>query len=494
MKRIILVCLFVSLLFAAERAKFILPDLFVTAKDLRVLDAGAKPIKTVEKSWEAGNYINKDQGYLNTDNDIVDRINLEEVKTGLFFNEAQFWFGLPSYLSFSVYHGYEWEKKPYFIILNRTIGDQKYSGFTKKSGEFFVSIAWDEKNVINLKMLENTIDTARLNSIQAAWRTFWHIPILYQFKIFNAAANANTAVNSAVSYFQNNLALDIGDVSVLNTSFPSAVYLDFLNSNNNAYASVELLLNKELELFSAPNKLQFGINGWTNKGTTNLRLLLRDNLSFQLTENVQMDIALDISNSKIKVDDMFQFDLAEIDDPKIEPDEKAEIRITINNYFGIKESVLFSYTVYSNLKVWDDVPPSNGYYSRVNAKNVQILKLGALFKDVAILSENIDILVQLPIYNKDIPNQFSKFAEVSYNKALYDGMLNVVGSYYLRELGSSGFYKKGYFNIDISYDQSINPNFGWGLTVGNLLSSGAEKLSGLQIGSPHLYLKARFIF
>lgn len=478
---------------AVEDKQFILPDLFVTAKDLRMLDEGQKRLASVNKKWKSKLYMNKNTGFQLNDQSILSKIKLDEEPSGLFFNEAALSFGFPSFLSFSIYHGYEWEKKPYFIILNRSAGDPKYAGFTKDSGKFFVAMEFDAQNIVNFEMKENNVGDAKLNSIQAAWKTFWHIPISYQVKIFNAAANA-TVGNTGISYFQNNLSLDIGDVSILNTLFPSLINLDTLNSNNNSYVGLELLLNKEINFMSVPNHFQFGINAWTNKGATKLGLLLRDNLSFQLTKNVQVDAGVDISNSKIKVDDIFDFDFAEIDDPKLEPDEKAELTLTINNYFGIHEKLLVSYTDYPNLKVWDDAV-GDGYYNMVNVKNVQVLKLGAMFKDVQVLSENIDILVQLPLYNKDVANQFSKFAEVSYEKAIYGGMFNTIASYYLRELGRSpGTFKNAYLNIDMSYEQAINPNMYWGLTLGNLLSSGAEKLSGIKIGSTFLFLNVRFIF
>ncbi|OGI12353.1 MAG: hypothetical protein A2Y40_03525 [Candidatus Margulisbacteria bacterium GWF2_35_9] len=492
MKKIVFLCLLMTIICVADDKNFILPDLFVTAKDIRMLDEGSKSVSPISKSWKAINYINKDQGYLSSDKNILEKINLDEVANGMFFNEAQFSVGLPSYLSFSIYHGYEWEKKPYFIILNRTIGDREYSAYTKETGEFFVAMAISDKNIINLKMLEHNIGSAKLNSIQGGWRTFWNIPITYQVKLFNAGANA-TAGNPAISYFQNNLSLDIGEVSILNTTFPSQVNVDLLNSNNNAYTSIELLLNKTFDILSAPNSFQFGVNAWANKGTMKIGFSLNDKVNFQLTKNVQIDAGLNLSNTKVKVDDMFTFDLAEMNDPKLEPDEKAEISITVNNYFHANEQLMFSYVDYANLKVWDDVD-NDGYFSRVNAKNVQILKLGALLKDLVILSENIDVLVQLPIYNKDIPNQFTKFSEVTYKKTIYSGMLSVVGSYYLRELGKTAVYKNAYFDMDINYNKSVNANLWWGFTIGNLLSSGAEKVTGLKIGAPYVYLKLRLIF
>ncbi len=489
-RRLCLVVLLVSSFLFCEENKFLLPDLFITAKNESKLNIDAKISGNADADWKAKWYVQP------KDNDAMESAFLKDVKLlgtnrTYLYNEVNVAFGLHSYLNFDIYHGYVWNNMPYFLILQRTTGQKTYQADLLESGYFLGAISLDQQNIVNLSTYENNIKDAKLNSQQLGWKTFINYPILYTGKLFNANSFAG---NGSVSFFENNLQIDLGNLNFLNEKYLSDFEGTFLFCNNN-YFDTRLILSRDQNLYGLPHRLEMGLNPWISSGAFHLGLLLQDTAQVKLAADVTLAGSVYMGATPLEMDEVFSFTYAEINNTILLPDEKIGALVTLNNYFAQKEDIFLSLENYSNKKVWDD-PDNDGYYSFENCKDVLVAKIGGLFKDISIYTEKIDLLLQLPLYSKDIPNQFDKLAEASYRKNIWGGELSTGLSYYTRELGktNTGSYKNSYFDLKLNYDHLITTDFWWGVEVGNVLSAGSEKLTTHSLGDPYIYAKVRFIF
>ncbi|MDD5457274.1 MAG: hypothetical protein PHV30_09625 [Candidatus Margulisbacteria bacterium] len=485
---LILVLISFSIL-RADEEKFVLPDVFVTAKDSNKLDMDLRLTTNPRIEWQNKPYMKnmaglQDRGYkLGLDN------LLNRETTGNIYNEIKVGFGLPSYLMFGIKHAYTWDNYPYYVSLDKTAGEKLYVADAKSSSMLFAALGVDD-NIYNLKWYENNLRDAGLSSLQFGLKTFWNIPITYYGKMFNANAYAG---NPAVSYFYNSGIFDVGQIEFLNEKYPSIIRATLLNSKNNNYIDLRLNTAREYSFFDTPQNMRMGLNIWSNTGISGFSFLVDDSWEVQLTRDVALSGEIELNSLLPDMDQVFQFDYAEINDSVLEPDQRMGMSVTLNNYWGLKENMFFNLYSYGTLKVWDDLD-ADGYYAQEKIRNVQVFKAGSLFQDLKIGEEKIDVLLQVPFYSQDLPNQFDKFAEINYKKDIWNGQISVAGAYYLRELGRSpGVFKNSYFDVSCAYDSQLSKDFWWGLSIGHLFSGGAENLSGHPLSDPFVYIRFRMI-
>ena len=129
---ILLVVLICSLSFGEEE-KFTLPDLFVTAKDVRKIDSAERLDLSFNESWRGIRTMVPLKSYIKQQVE-PETMPVSAPTMSIFYNDAAIWFAAPSYLSFRIRHGYVWENLPYFIMLERRMGDGFYMDQTQERG------------------------------------------------------------------------------------------------------------------------------------------------------------------------------------------------------------------------------------------------------------------------------------------------------------------------------------------------------------------------
>ena len=107
----------------------------------------------------------------------------------------------------------------------------------------------------------------------------------------------------------------------------------------------------------------------------------------------------------------------------------------------------------------------------------------------------IDATVGIPFYSREIPNQFDKWGDLSWKRSLWGGEFVVKGNMWMGELGRTpSVYKSAYFDVEGSFDQTVSPDFSWGVRLKNIFASGLERMSGHLLGDPMLSFQVNMVF
>ena len=188
------------------------------------------------------------------------------------------------------------------------------------------------------------------------------------------------------------------------------------------------------------------------------------------------------------------FRSVEMPDAVYVPDEKFSVGASVEGLLKLKDTVSLSYTHYANRKALNDAD-GDGYYSFDSFSNVSCLRISSQFKDIQLMGDVFDATIGLPLYSREIPNQFDKWADIAWKKNIWGGELKIIGNIWMRELGSTtGLYKGQYIDVEGMFDQTLSTDLRWGVALKNLFASGQEYMSGHAFSDPTLSVYVDMVF
>lgn len=491
-KLVSLVIIFSCFLFAIDPQadKFELPDLFVTAKDLRVLDSSQKKDIKVDKDLRKKEWVEKSTDvfkgiYLKNSAQLLSD-NADEM-----YNRVDFMLGLPSLLDVAFFHGYNVDKIPYFLKY-RQYNHESIFGAKNTLTNLYISFMLQNQHVFDFDFNSINKDLNKANLLGLGYQgVIYNLPVTYQLQMLNTEVNP-TALTLAENFNSNKLELAIPTVNLFDVLWEMRFKGDFLFSDNNQLNYFSIGFAKEL--FSQ-QEITFGAYSWSNKGKGRGGIFGSFNSAFFVDQN-KFNYSLAMSSRLPSLADLHIHDFVEFDDRVVEAEQAFIAGVKTQDFFKQKEIMFMNLELYSDLNVWDD-PDADNYYSLISEKDVSILRVGMEFEKVKVGSEEVAVRLQLPIYSKELPNRMEDILRVSYEKELPPGNLKVVGSYFSKEIGRRSAvneYKEGYFDMDASYEGYFSSEWKWGIYLENFLSAGAEKYSGRKFSSPLFYGKVSILF
>ncbi len=493
MNRFILVMIFVLScgMLLAESSKednFVLPDLFVTAKDENVLDSAYKIDSIPSLGLRAED--NMVDGGAKKDTFLLEKTKLSENMNKLMYNDVSFVMGLSNYLDIVINHGYSVSKMPYFFSFSRFSKFAIYN-VENTGGDFVFAIKPDAENNLSFMTKQKQLDGSNLSIYGLGFNHYSKTPFSYVVRFLNA--NAYVA-NPSVQYIEHNAKFGIGSISVSGTKLDAKAELKYLGSNNNKLGVLDLVLAKDFDYQGVANNLSFGIQLWTNVGFQKFNFLI-DHQSTFLIGDLDIRTNLQLIHEPKTIESMYSVDFIEMDDAVMRCDERFSFGVSVNGVIdGMDETLYFDFSNYSYLNLLDDIG-ADDYYAFTGFNDVAILNMGAYFPVLQVASESISAKVNIPVVSKKVPNLFNEFLEITYKKDILSGELGIVGSYYLPEFGRTGSVDKdGVFEIDLSYEEAISSDWSFGLYVQNVLSAGNNYLPGRNYGDSILYGKLKIIF
>lgn len=474
-----------SLGFTAEQdGQFLLPDLFVTAKDERILDSSNKIEPAVNAGLKA-----QDQmvdGSLQKDKGFIDKLKLASNLNSVMYNDVSFCLGAPSFLNLIFNHGYVLYDMPYF--LNFSIYDNKslYS-LANNGNSFFFAIKPDNENNLSFINKQKKLAASNLNIFGVGYKHSSGIPFSYMGRILNSKGNLS------LSMIQHDVDLDLGKLKLEGAEMDSKLSLMYIGSKVNSLFFVALGLDKVMA--DKNNNLDLGLQLWSNAGLQKFNFLADYRTTFKY-DSLDIKSKIQLKHEPITLGRLFSTDFIEMNDAVIRCDERFTAGVSVNGILQDQKETFFAdFNYYSYLNVLDDVN-ADGYYAFTGITDLTMLNLGVYFPEVKVVSESVSVRVQYPIVSKKVLNLFSKFVEVGYEKDVFSGKFIAKGSYYLRELGRSigNDYKSGYFDIDASYEQAISNDWSFGIYLENLLAARNAYLPDRNFRDAVLYGKIKVIF
>jgi hypothetical protein len=476
-----LIVFLMTMVFAAD-GSFFLPDLFVTAKGQSNIDTVGR--KSILATPNIKAQLSKElvDTYLLRKDVILDQIPQTDQSSSTLFNNVRLEVGLPSHFDFTMNHGYFFDGHPYFLTLSRLFDLTEY-GTNKESGLFSGAIRWSPGLLINVKVYSKKLEDTDFNYYTLFTQMDGELPISYLGSMYQSNAYSG---NQALSYFQNKLSVDLGDIEILSNGFPAKVKAETLSAGgSNQYVSLALDLEKEVIFFNQQYDAIFGVNSWINSGSGQTGFHFKGRGNYSLGDDSSIDLTVGLLSKMVNLDHVFEFDYSEHQDNKLVPDDERSIKLKIHNSLKQNEILHLNYTNYGSITVFDDVDLDD-YYELSQKKNASILEVGGQLDNLIILSENINVLVRLPLIS-ELPNQFIPLISLTHEASLWGGFLESKVLYMNRELGRGTQYKDGYFDVELRYGKKISDQINLGASSGNLFSSNANKLLAHPIGS--MYIK-----
>ncbi|MEI7942137.1 MAG: hypothetical protein WCH76_03090 [Candidatus Riflemargulisbacteria bacterium] len=490
---VFLMLFILSLAFSAEQdGQFLLPDLFITAKDERILDSSNKTDLGLHSELKAQD--NMIDGSLQKDKGFLDKMKLSDSLSNVMYNDVSFSLGAPSMVNIIFNHGYVLYDMPYFLNFSRYDNKSLY-GVENTSSSFFFSIKPDKENNLSFITKQKQLDDANLNIFGVGYKHTVGMPFSYMGRILNANANV-VAGSVALSMIQHDVVINPGKITIEGTDLDSKLSLMYLGSKANQLFFLELGLENE-KTKSNINNLGFGLQLWSNAGIQKFNFLV-DYKTLLKYDSLDVKTKLQLIHEPITLGRLFSTDFIEMDDAVIHCDERFTLGVSVDGILKDQKETFFADLNYYNyLNVLDDIEvPSDKYYSFTGYTDLTILNVGVYFPDVKIVSESVSVRVQYPIVSKKVPNLFSKFIEVGYEKNVFSGKFMAKGNCYLREFGrtTGDNYKPAYFDIDASYEESISNDLSFGIYLENLLAAGYTYLPDRNFRDTVLYGKIKVIF
>jgi len=486
----VLIVFLVSVGFSAEQdSQFLLPDLFVTAKDERGLDSSAK----IDLNLRTGLRIQDNivDGSLQKDMVYVEKLKLNDNLNNAMYNDVSVFLGMPSLYGINFNHGYVISNIPYFLRFNRYDNLSLY-GVANGGGSFFVALKPDKENGISFISKQKRMDGSQLDVLGIGYKRLVDNPISYSGVMLNANSYAG---NAGLTMTEHNLDINLGKVSLLNKEMDSAVSLMYLGSKVNSLFFVDLGLNNAIN--TSKDSLDLGLQLWSNAGIQKFNILVDYKNSF-MYESLAFMTRTQLVHDPVNVNKLFATDFIEMDDAVIKCDERFSFSVSVNGILkDQKETFFMDMNFYNYKNVLDDIEPLvDKYYSYTGISDLIIANTGVLFPEVKVASETVSVKVQLPIVSKKVPNLFSKLIEVTYAKEIFEGNLSIVSSYCLREFGrtTGDDYKNALLDVDASYEKAISNDWSYGLYMENLFSAGSHYLPDRNFRDTVLYGKLKVIF
>lgn len=477
-----------------SEGKFLLPDLFVTAKDERTLDSSNKIDVGLRSGLRAQD--NMIDGSLQKDISAIEKMKLSDNLSSFMYNDVSFYFGLPQFLDININHGYIAFNMPYFFRFN-SYDKQSIYGVKNSGSSVFVAIKPDKENHLSflskqkqLDARQKQLDASELNLFGIAYKRLVDMPFNYSINLFNSNSYAG---NSDLRMLQHNLSFDFGTVQLASTDMSLDLSLMYLGSNKNNLFFVDFGLNDVIQ--DDVNGLDLGLQLWSNKNIQKFNFFVDHNAKFKI-DQLKLDTKIQLIHEPISLQKFFDNNFIEMDDANIFCNERFTVGVSVDGVLKEQNETFYAdLNYYSYLNVLDDKEP-DGYYSLTGVKDLTIMNIGVFFPVVNIVSESVSVRVQYPIVSKKVPNLFNKFIEVDYQKDIFAGKLNVRGSYYLSELGRTmdNFDKSGFFDINAGYEQAISSDWSFGIYLENLLSAGNTYLPDRNFRDTILYGKIKVIF
>ncbi len=484
MKKVLIcfLCLFVIAL--ADEA-FNLPDLLVTAKNEVKLDAASRVTENLKDPWIYQSFLVAPIQSISREKAFLGSVPLLSQQSPNYYNEARIRFAFPSLLDFGLYHAGTWDNRPYVLSLDRSGGGRRYASDIEETGRFWAAINVDETNVVDVINLEHNLAASRLALWGIGWSTKMQVPLTIKLK--------NYTSNSAASFFLADIAADVGPINLLDTHFPTTLRGGFLSSKTNTGFDVRADLLSNPVWFGVPQTSKWNVGFWSNAGSSKFIMGLKNNMDLSIDRHPAA-VWIDWSTQRPDLDHYLRADYVEMPDVAFVPDEKLSIGTTLQGVLHLKDTISLSYTNYANLNALND-SNNDGYYNYESFSNVGCFRATSQFKDIAFLDENFEATVALPLYTREIPNQFNKWAELAWKKSIWGGELLIKGNIWMRELGSTtGLYKGQYMDVEGAFDQRLTPDLSWGLQLKNLFANGQERMSRHFLGDPTLSLQVDMVF
>lgn len=481
-----------SLAFSAEQdGQFLLPDLFITAKDERILDSSNKSDLGLRSGLKAQD--NMIDGSLQKDKGFLDKMKLSDSLSSVMYSDVSFSLGAPSMFNIDFNHGYVLYNMPYFLNFSRYDNVSLY-GLENTGSSFFFAIKPDKENNLSFISKQKTLTDSKLDMFGFGYkRSVEEMPFSYMGRILNANANV-VAGNVALSMIQHDVVLKTGKIKIEGAEMDSKLSAMYLGSKANQLFFLELALANE-KTQNNINDLGFGLQLWSNAGVQKFNFLVDYKTSFKY-DSLDVSPKFQLINDPITIGRLFSTDFIEMDDAVIRCDERFTLGISVNGILKEQKETFFAdLNYYGYLNVLDDVD-ADKYYSFTGYTDLTILNMGVYFPDVKIVSESVSVKVQYPIVSKKVPNLFSKFVEVGYKKDVFSGKFAAKGYCYLREFGRStgDNYKPAFFDIDASYEESISTDLSFGIYLDNLLSASNTYLPDRNFRDTVLYGKIKLVF
>ncbi len=485
---LMLILLLSSLALSNEKdGQFLLPDLFITAKDERILDSSNKIEPSLRSGLKAQD--NMVDGSLQKDMGFVDKVKLTDTLSNVMYNDVSFFLGLPEMFHLKFNHGYVLYDMPYFVMFSKYDNKSLY-GVVNNGGSFFLALKPDKENNFSFISKQKQLDASNLDILGIGYKRTGDFLLSYSGLMLNANAYV---VNPKLTMIQHDINLDLGKVNFVGKEMESDVSLMYLGSNANKLFFIDFGLNKVI--VDTNNTLDLGIQLWSNAGIQKFNLLVDHKSRFNFAD-LAFITKFQMIHEPLTIGRFFSADFVEMDDAVIRCDERFTIGVSINGILKDQKETFFADLNYYNyLNLLDD-SLADDYYSFTGFTDLTVLNVGVFFPEVKIASESVNVKLQIPIVSKVVPNLFNKILEVGYEKDVFSGKFTTKGSVYLRELGrtTGTNHKEGYFDIDASYEQALSSDWSFGLYLENLLSAGNAYLPDRNFRDTVLYGKIKVVF
>lgn len=465
-----------------KKEKFVLPDIFVTAKDQSKFDEAARSKLNYKTDYTPvfnTSLIKKELTAIALDRPAIknEKINYPKI-----FNRAGIYLGNKSIFGYDLYHGYYYDQKSYFLALRRMTNFFEYEGIQKNRNNFFGTIYLNEKTQLSLNWLNLKLAGAENMLISAALDSSWNLPFFYEIKFLNTNSYAG---NKATSYLSNYLNLDIGEIIILKTKFQANTMTHFIGSN---YSDIGINLNRDYNFNDIKSKVNFGVNRWANKSESKVNLSFKNEFNININKNKKVKANIEFTNDKPNIASYLNQDFMEWNDIDLYPEEKMVLGLESINLFGYQESLGLSYKNYARKIIYKDSDNDN-FYEKKCENNASVITLKGQIMDLNVLTENFDVKIEVPFYNHALPNQFTKGLSIIHKKNLYQGLLESELMYILADDSIEGF-----IDAKLHYSYKWNKDITCMIEIGNILSSGKKRYKGYKIGGLYLLLNLDVLF
>ena len=478
-----------ELSFAADET-FVLPDLFITAKDTQKLDTASKEKVDYRQQWSYEGVLPSVRTAL-TPVVPFPKAVLESDLPKPAFREIYVGAGVPTMFHFKGIYGGEWDERPFLLsaVLN---SEHRYTTGALQQFDLRGLCAFPNSGEGDIRLGSKVLEASQLSTLQAGWNGVNpnSIKAVSQLYMINAYAG-----NTGTSFWQNQVGLPQVSFEALGQRYGFDLAVSTLFTPGYLYGDIRTHNQSRYSFFGMEHNLDYGANIWTNASNGRIGLLATDVTPIPLTANQQGSAYVELQSRPVDVTTLYETDYAAWNNAGIPNDDWFGIGVSLNNLLNTSEMIGFSWRHYGTLKAFDD-PLSTGYFSLRAFHDVSVLDCSVAWNSFSILSENIKLMANLPFYSFDIPNQDTHWLSAKWQKQLWAGQLNSELAWNAREAGRTNpvNYKDSWLDLNLSYEKELTTDMWWSVAVNHLLGGGAEIMSGRRLSDPIISGQVRWIF